>query len=359
MVSTKIKIQLTKVMIISLVCTLFAFFLSGLEFLILDGIHNGKYVFRSAFIANIVGGFIGGAVFGSLEFFVFIDKFKKASFRKMILIKDSIYLSIFVLIVLLASLFYQLDFTGLTIFHGEVWAKVFGYLGTRGALYTFISWGSVLFTVLFMIQINERIGFGNLYDVFMGKYHKPQNEYRIFMFLDLSGSTSIAESLGSSRYYEFLNDFFADVANPVIYSEGEIYQYVGDEVTVTWEIKNGRYNSNCIRCFYDIKKTVENRSGYYRSKYGIAPIFKAGIHCGTVTVGEIGAIKKDIVFSGDVLNTAARLRSQCINYKKEFLVSQKILSMIYLDDSYEVEYIGQSELKGKLEQIGIYSLKEV
>ena len=45
--------------------------------------------------------------------------------------------------------------------------------------------------------------------------------------------------------------------------------------------------------------------------YGQITEFKVGIHYGKVTLEEIGVVKKDIVFSGDVLNTAARIQSMC------------------------------------------------
>jgi len=356
MFSAKSKIQLTRVIIIALVCTLLGLFLSGLEYLIRDIMHSEKYLLRSALIANLTGGFLGGVIFGSLEIFYFRLKFKKSSFWKMILYKDSIYFSIFLGILFLASFFYQLDYMGSHPFDPVVWQNVFNYLGTKGAVYTLLTWGSVLFTVIFMIQINDRIGVGNLYDVFVGTYHKPKEEFRIFMFLDISGATSIAEKLGNIRYYEFLNDFFEDVSDPILFSNGEVYQYVGDEVTISWILKYGRKNSNCISCFFDIKSAIEKRSSYYINKYNVVPKFKAGMHCGIVSVGEVGVVKKEIVFSGDVLNTASRIRSVCNELNADLLVSQKMMSLIYFNDEYTAEYVGQSELKGKLNQTGIYKV---
>ena len=47
------------------------------------------------------------------------------------------------------------------------------------------------------------------------------------------------------------------------------------------------------------------------SKYGETPIFNAGMDAGVVTVTEIGDIKRDLAFHGDVLNTAARIQGLC------------------------------------------------
>jgi adenylate cyclase len=54
------------------------------------------------------------------------------------------------------------------------------------------------------------------------------------MFVDLLSSTTIAEALGNEKYHNLLHDFYADITNPIIYNKGEIYQYVGDEVIVSW-----------------------------------------------------------------------------------------------------------------------------
>jgi len=70
------------------------------------------------------------------------------------------------------------------------------------------------------------------------------------MFLDIKSSTTIAERIKHKKYFELLNDFFNDVTDPIIYNKGEIYQYVGDEITVSWKLENGVDNFNCINCFF-------------------------------------------------------------------------------------------------------------
>ena len=76
-------------------------------------------------------------------------------------------------------------------------------------------------------------------------------------------------------------------------SEAEIYQYVGDEAVLTWKIKH--MNAVFIRplqLFFSYKKRLEKRTKYYKSKFGIVPVFKAGLNAGVVAVTEIGDLKK-------------------------------------------------------------------
>ena len=66
------------------------------------------------------------------------------------------------------------------------------------------------------------------------------------MFLDLDDSTTIAEKLDDLKYHTFVNEFFKDITQSILFTKGEIYQYVGDEIVVSWNMKKGLANSNCV-----------------------------------------------------------------------------------------------------------------
>jgi len=50
----------------------------------------------------------------------------------------------------------------------------------------------------------------------LGTYRKPIKEDRFVMFLDIVGSTGIAEKIGDSQFLSFLKDFFEDITEPVL-----------------------------------------------------------------------------------------------------------------------------------------------
>jgi len=179
------------------------------------------------------------------------------------------------------------------------------------------------------------------------------------MFLDLKSSTTIAEKIGHIQYHNLLNDFFDDVNDSIIFSNGEIYQYVGDEVTVSWKIDDKIDRENCLCCFFNIQDTIKKKSNRYKEKFGLVPDFKAGIHCGPVTIGEVGVIKKDIVFTGDVLNTAARIEDLCNNYGVGLLVSKKLLDLLSIENKYQKKKIGEVTLKGKKTNNILYTLERI
>jgi adenylate cyclase len=165
--------------------------------------------------------------------------------------------------------------------------------------------------IIFFQQLNRLLGPGTLVRYLFGRYHRPRQEARIFMFLDLKDSTSIAERLDIGAYYSFVNDFFHDITEPVLATKAQIYQYVGDEVVQTWPMARGLHHANCVRVFYEIEAAVQRNGPYYLARYGFVPEYKAGLHGGEVISAEIGDLKRDLIYSGDVLNTTARIQSEC------------------------------------------------
>lgn len=179
---------------------------------------------------------------------------------------------------------------------------------------------------------------------------------RIFMFLDLRGSTTIAEKLGHVLYFELLNDFFSDIAKPIARHNGEIYQYVGDEVVVSWNIKKGMTHNYCIDCFFSIKNTIKKMGDNYFKKYRIYPQFKAGMHVGTVSTGTVGTIKKEIIYTGDVLNTASRIENLCNQHHVDLLISEELVKRLDFSRAYRPVKIGARVLKGKSAKTGLYTV---
>jgi len=202
----------------------------------------------------------------------------------------------------------------------------------------------------------ERFGRGVFIKILMGKYRTPKEEERIFMFLDLKNSTTIAERLGHLKYSQFIQDCFYDLNMIVFKYEAEIYQYVGDEAVLTWPYARGIANNNCVRLFFEFQQQRQSREGYYLKKYGVYPEFKAGLHGGTLMVAEVGFVKKELAYHGDVINTSARIQAQCNNYNVTLLLSEKLIQDITLEEFSTSESLGSVLLKGKKKEVKIHAV---
>jgi len=200
------------------------------------------------------------------------------------------------------------------------------------------------------------LGPGNLAAYIKGTFHKPREEQRIFMFLDLKGSTKLGKQMSKNDYFSFLNDYFYLMTVPILETDAHIYQYVGDEVVLTWDLQEGMNNNNCVKLFYKIKTVINQHESYFQQNYGFVPEFKAGSHCGSVIRAQIGDLKKEIVFNGDVLNTTSRIQSMCNELGHELLISSELFNHLQFEPD-EFTDLGFISLRGKEKEIQIYSIQ--
>jgi adenylate cyclase len=299
------------------------------------------------------GGIILGIAFGFLELIFERRVFKIMSYGRIILVKSVFYIVVFTLSAFLTNLI------SFTIYQGgldvDLWLKNVARVSWHvPLLYIFLV--SILINTF--KQIDLKFGPGNLLRLLLGKFHKPQKDRRIFMFLDLKSSTSIAEKIGHTKYSELIQDCFTDLS-VVRYFKAEIYQYVGDEVVLSWSMSHGLENLNCVKTYFIFQNLLKGRSDFYKKKYGLVPFFKAGLNVGDVTIAEVGQIKKEIAFHGDTLNTASRIQGMCNAYKKGLLLSQALKELINDSKEIQINLEGEVLLRGKIQPLKIYSIDEI
>jgi adenylate cyclase len=214
----------------------------------------------------------------------------------------------------------------------------------------------VAFLVQFVLQMNRVAGTNVLRYFMAGAYHTPVREERIFLFVDLEGSTALAERLGSARYFELLRRFVDDLTDPVLDAEGEIYQYAGDEVVVTWPLAAGLRDANCVRGFFGVQQAIARQAAAYTRDFATVPRMHAGLHGGVVTSGELGDVRQQIVFVGDILNTAARLEEHAKRSGLDLVVSGVLLARLTLPAGVQAVAVGELALRGKGERVEAYAL---
>src|SRR5580704_13305797 len=131
-------------------------------------------------------------------------------------------------------------------------------------------------------ELVRLIGGRVLLNVILGRYRHPIREDRVMMFLDLTSSTSLAETLGEVRMQELLTRFFFDIDEPIVAHGGEVHGYVGDEVIVTWPLTAGVSAVSCIDCFFAVADKIAENAKSYQQRFGSIPQFRAALHAGPV-----------------------------------------------------------------------------
>lgn len=298
-----------------------------------------------------------GLLIGFFEVLYLNKKFQKWSFTKKIFIKTAIYLLIATAAILIVVIISNAIELGVNPLDQQIWniATLFLFNFAFGSSILYFSLAVVI--CLFYMEVSDYIGQAILINFFTGKYHQPIEEKRVYMFLDMKSSTTIAEQLGHVQYFKMLKEYYMDLSGPIIQFGGVIYQYVGDEVIVTWKLKKGIAKKS-VNCFFAMKQALNSQAKKYKSAYGVIPTFKAGIHLGKVTTGEIGVIKKEITFSGDVLNTTARIQGLCNIYNVDLLTSEKLVKTLETNEMFKPVELGEAELRGRNEKINLYTIKK-
>ncbi len=295
---------------------------------------------------GILSAFFMGPIFGSISGFAQIlmeeHIYKKIPFQKLLFLR---FLFSILFVTFIALLVY-------TLFGNNVGLINFAFEPSSIAIYFYII--SVDIFMFSLRQVNLFLGNDNLWQLLSGKFYIPREEERVFMFLDLKSSTNHAEKLGHIEYSKMIQDCFNDLG-VVVENEAEIYQYVGDEVILTWTPQDGLRNNNCINAYFNFKQQLDKRKNYYISTYGITPQFKAGVNTGIVTVTEVGKFKKEIAYHGDTINIAARIQGKCNEFNKELLISGSIKDR--LDNSnFTFENLESIQLRGKKSLVPIYAV---
>lgn len=307
-------------------------------------------------LINLIGPLIAGVSAGTFIVFVLKERLKTKSYLTFIALMGIVFF-IFILVLNtgVSYIFYFNDqLSGSSSLKRDF---ISNFLMDPYAIRNILTWMIIAFVTVIMLQVSDKYGPGVFSNFILGKYYHPQEEERIFMFLDLNDSTNLAEKLGNIQFFKMLNSYFTDITDSILNNQGEIYQYVGDEIVISWTASKGLNQNHCVQCFFDIEMAIEQKAQTYHQLYGVVPKFKAGIHMGKAIVGEIGIIKKDIVYSGDVLNTAARVRGMCKNYQQKLIITQLLYERLKKeDDIFCYSGLGQIQLRGKEEDLGLWAV---
>lgn len=308
---------------------------------------------------GVIIGFLGGSFIVLNEIWLRNMVIRRLRFSSLIILKSIQYSSFFFLLIIMVISIDRSRRFGMGLveywqsaeFSRLVWQEDFFIIVTYALV------GTAIF--IFFYTISKKMGQGVLGNFIIGRYHKPRIQNRIFMYIDLNNSTTIAEKLGDVNYHKLLNQFFYDITDSLVLNYGRIYRYIGDQVVVSWSLTNGLQDANYIRAFFSAREQIIRNKEDYSEKYGIVPRFSAAVHCGEVVTGELGEVKSEISFLGEVLRETAVIEKACTEYQADLLVSRKLfdktppLNEIKIRAEYSIAIPGSPGMKVvQLEETG-------
>ncbi|MGO8909439.1 MAG: adenylate/guanylate cyclase domain-containing protein [Bradyrhizobium sp.] len=315
--------------------------ISGIVFNITQG-----RTLPSAMAVGMAYGLLMATALGGIELFILDGPLRVwlsgLSFTINLIVRSAIYAAIIVLIQWL-----QL---------GELIAGVPREMSNK----TF--WIGFIYSAILSVVMNLGLGISNIVghraflNFITGRYHTPVEENRFVLFVDIAGSTGLAERLGGIGIHRLLDHTFRLLTLAVVDYRGEVLNYVGDEVIVTWPERRGATDCRPLRCFAAMRDELARASSHFEHEFGVAPRIRGGLHFGPVIVGEIGDVKRAIVFNGDVMNTAARLEELSRSVDGGFLASRAAMQRFHSAPPFAVRDLGRLPIRGRADGIDVVGI---
>jgi adenylate cyclase len=223
-------------------------------------------------------------------------------------------------------------------------------------------WSGFISAAVISVLMNLGFGIANIIgpraflNFVSGRYHSPIEENRFVLFVDIAGSTGLAERLGGVAIHRFLDHTFRLLTLAVVDYRGEVLNYVGDEVIVTWPERGGAVDCRPLQCFVAMRDELSRASSQFEREFGATPRIRGSLHFGPVIVGEIGDVKRAIVFNGDVMNTAARLEELSRKVEGGFLASRAAMDRFSSAPPFAVRDLGQLPIRGRADGIDVVGI---
>ena len=229
-------------------------------------------------------------------------------------------------------------------------------LNTRVLVYSL----AISAAVVFVIRMRDLLGGEVFANLMLGRYHRPVKEERIFLFVDVVGSTAYAEAHGDLAAQKYLGAIFAALAEPVRSHRGAVDDYVGDMAIITWPHARGAKEARCVACLFAITDSIEKDADWWRRRFGQVPQLRAALHGGPVITAEVGVDRHKIAYFGDVVNTTGRLEAMSRTLDAWFLASMDLIERLPgLPPGVVARPLGSHALRGRDEPLVIAALERV
>jgi len=154
-----------------------------------------------------------------------------------------------------------------------------------------------------------------------------QERYLVSLFVDMRGSTRLAEKMLPFDTVFVVNRFLSAVAQAVLESGGRPNQFVGDGMLALFGLSTSAETAcrQALRAASLIAGNVDELNQILSHDLREPIRFGIGIHGGEVIVGDIG-YRDHMVFTalGDPVNVAARLQDMTKNLSCEAVVSEEV-----------------------------------
>lgn len=189
--------------------------------------------------------------------------------------------------------------------------------------------------------------------------HAGRERYVVSMFVDMRGSTKLAEQLLPFDTVFIINRFLTAVSQAVVECGGQPNQFVGDGQLALFGLSTNPQTAcrQAVEAASRIAVHVDALNEFLGDDVPEPLRFGIGIHGGEVIIGDIGS-EEHTVFTalGDPVNVAARLQDMTKALSCEAIVSEDVLKTgnLTADSLPRVEV----PIRGRVEPLVVYTAEK-
>ena len=181
-----------------------------------------------------------------------------------------------------------------------------------------------------------------------------------FLFCDIRGFTPISEKYKGNPegLTKLINRFLTRMTDVIIANGGTIDKFMGDCIMAFWNapIEDPDHEQHAVQAAIDMQDELLKLNVQLAAE-GLPTIaIGIGVNTGEALVGNMGSNQRfDYSVIGDAVNLAARLESSSKTLGKTLVVGEDTVKTA--KQKYYFDYIDQITVKGKTEEIKVYTVK--
>ena len=181
-----------------------------------------------------------------------------------------------------------------------------------------------------------------------------------FLFCDIRGFTPISEKYkgNPAGLTKLINRFLTRMTDVIISNGGTIDKFMGDCIMAFWNapIENRKHRDMAVKSALEMTVALKELNMHLQAE-GLPQInIGIGINTGDALVGNMGSEQRfDYSVIGDPVNLASRLESSSKTLGKTIVIGEDTRHTI--ETAYPFEYIDSITVKGKTEEIKVYTVK--
>jgi adenylate cyclase len=173
-------------------------------------------------------------------------------------------------------------------------------------------------------------------------------------FTDITGFTSLSETIAPETLISLLNDYIGAMTEIVFTHEGTVAKIIGDAIQVLFNAPGDQpdYAARAVACALDLDAWAEEFRRTCNAKGVAVGATRFGIHAGPALVGNFGGGRLfEYTAYGDTVNAAARLQSANKRLGTRICVSAAVVEGV---SNFRGRPIGDLMLRGRSEPLRAY-----